>query len=251
MESERDLTFPTLSPHKTHVCDDGNEVELTPIRKTIAERMVRSKQEIPHAWMMVEADVTELVKLRESVKEEFQQREGVSLSFMPFFMKAVVKSLKEFPYLNASWAEDKILLKKDIHISMAVATEDALFVPVIHHADEKNILGLAKSVNQLVHKTRSGKLELSDTQGGTFTVNNTGSFGSIASTPIINHPQAAILSFESISRRPVVINDMIAIRDRMNLCLSIDHRIVDGFMAGQFLKRVKGRLESYQPGDAL
>lgn len=252
-EKGRDLSLPTVAtPKSGELLDTGDtEVLLTPIRKTIAERMVRSKQEIPHAWLMMEADVTGLVKLRGQFKEEFKQREGVHLTFIPFFIKAVVDALKEFPQLNSVWAENKIILKKQINISLAVGTEDALFVPVIHKADEKSILGLAKDVAHLIEKTRAGKLALSDMQGGTFTVNNTGSFGSILSTPIINHPQAAILSFESIVKRPVIVEEMIAIRDRMNLCLSIDHRIVDGFIAGRFLQRVKERLESYQKEDVI
>ena len=251
-EKEKDLSLPTVATSKPETSEiDDLEVPLTPIRKTIAERMVRSKQEIPHAWLMMEADVTGLVQLRNQLKGEFQQRNGVYLTFIPFFIKSVVDSLKEFPQLNSVWAENKIILKKQIHISLAIGTKDALFVPVIHQADEKSILGLAKVVSQLVEKTHAGKLSLSDMQGGTFTVNNTGSFGSIASTPIINHPQAAILSFEAIVKRPVIVDDMIAVRDRINLCLSIDHRIVDGYMAGRFLENVKQRLESYQKEDVI
>ncbi|MDR6224608.1 dihydrolipoamide acetyltransferase family protein [Desmospora profundinema] len=223
------------------------EVPLTSVRKTIAQRMVTSKHEAPHAWTMVQADVTGLVKLRKKLKDEFKQREGVSLTYMPFFIKAVVDSIKEFPYLNAAWGGDKIILKKRINISIAVATDDALYVPVIHDADEKSILGLAKAVHQLAEKTRAGKLTMDDLSGGTFTVNNTGSFGSIASQPIINHPQAAILSMESIVKQPVIHDDMIAVRDLVNLCLSLDHRILDGLMAGRFLQRVKERLEAYGP----
>ncbi|MFD1428099.1 2-oxoisovalerate dehydrogenase E2 component (dihydrolipoyl transacylase) [Kroppenstedtia sanguinis] len=223
------------------------ELPLTNVRKTIAQRMVTSKQEAPHAWMMMQADVTGLVKLRQMRKEEFKKREGISLTYLPFFIKAVVDSLKEFPYLNSTWGGDRIILKKRINISIAVATEDALYVPVIHDADEKSILGLAKAIQQLAEKTRAGKLAMDDLSGGTFTVNNTGSFGSIASQPIINHPQAAILSMESIVKQPVIKEDMIAVRDLVNLCLSLDHRILDGLMAGRFLQRVKERLESYGP----
>ncbi len=229
-----------------NVLENGDiEVPVSAVRRMIASRMVESKHEAPHAWTMIEVDVTGLVELRNRVKKEFQEREGVKLTFMPFFIKAVVDCLKEFPYLNSVWANDKIVLKKRINISMAVATDDALYVPVIHDADEKNILGLAKAVQNLAEKTREGNLDVSDMQGGTFTVNNTGSFGSIQSQPIINSPQAAILSFESIVKRPVVINNMIAVRDMMNICMSLDHRILDGLMAGKFLKRVKERLESY------
>ncbi|PTX52201.1 branched-chain alpha-keto acid dehydrogenase E2 component [Melghirimyces profundicolus] len=223
------------------------EVPLSSVRKTIAQRMVTSKHEAPHAWTMVQADVTGLVKLRGKRKEDFKKREGISLTYMPFFIKAVVDSLKEFPYLNSVWGGDRIILKKRINISIAVATEDALYVPVIKNADEKSILGLAKAVHRLAEKTRAGKLTMEDLSGGTFTVNNTGSFGSVASQPIINHPQAAIISMESIVKQPVIHDDMIAVRDLVNLCLSLDHRILDGLMAGRFLKRVKERLEAYGP----
>jgi 2-oxoisovalerate dehydrogenase E2 component (dihydrolipoyl transacylase) len=220
-------------------------VPVSSIRRTIAERMVKSKSEIPHAWTMMEADVSGLVALRNKYKDDFAAN-GIPLTFMPFFIKATVDTLRNFPYVNSVWAENKIILKKDINISVAIAANDALYVPVIQRADEKNIFGIARSLQQLIHKTRNGNLSIADTQGGTFTVNNTGSFGSIASQPIINQPQVAILSFESIVKKPVVIDDMIAIRNRLNLCLSLDHRVLDGLTAGQFLAQVKERLESYQ-----
>jgi 2-oxoisovalerate dehydrogenase E2 component (dihydrolipoyl transacylase) len=254
-EAARTATAPVSAPAVSDgkptagiTLEEGDqEVPVTSVRKTIAQRMVQSKHEAPHAWTMMEADVTGLVQLRNKLKDEFKKREGVSLTFLPFFIKAVVDSLKEFPYLNAVWGGDKIILKKRINISIAVATDDALYVPVIKDADEKSILGLAKEIHRLVEKTRSGKLSLEDLQGGTFTVNNTGSFGSIASMPIINHPQAAIISMEAIVKKPVIFNDMIAVRDRVNLCLSLDHRILDGLMAGRFLQAVKKRLEAYGP----
>jgi len=223
------------------------EIPLTRVRKTIAQRMVTSKQEAPHAWTMLQADVTGLVKLRNKLKDDFKKREGIPLTYMPFFIKAVVDSLKEFPRLNSVWGGDRIILKKRINISIAVATEDALYVPVIKDADEKSILGLAKAVHHLAEKTRAGKLTMDDLSGGTFTVNNTGSFGSVASQPIINHPQAAIISVESIVKQPVIKDDMIAVRDLVNLCLSLDHRILDGLIAGRFLNRVKERVEAYGP----
>ncbi|SHE45122.1 branched-chain alpha-keto acid dehydrogenase E2 component [Seinonella peptonophila] len=240
---------PIISVEKKTVSSQTEDevIPLTPIRRTIAERMVKSKQEIPHAWVMMEADVTGLVAFRQRMKEEFREKEGISLTFMPFFIKAVVDSLKEFPQLNSVWQEDQIIHKKRINISMAISTERELFVPVIHDADEVSLLGLAKSVHRLKEKTFRGKLEVSDMQGGTFTVNNTGAFGSVASQPIINPPQAAILSFEAIVKRPIVIDQMIAIRDMMNLCLSIDHRIIDGWISGRFLQAVKQRLEAYGP----
>lgn len=220
-------------------------IPVSAIRKTIASRMVQSKHEAPHAWTMVECDVTNLVNYRNHVKDEFKKQEGIHLTFLPFFIKAVVEALKEFPILNSQWNGDKILVKKAINISIAVATDDALYVPVIKDADQKSIFGLAKAVDDLAKKTRAGKLTVDDMTGGTFTVNNTGSFGSVLSTPIINQPQAAILSVEAIVKRPVVIDDMIAIRDRMNLCLSLDHRILDGLVCGRFLQRVKQKIEGF------
>ncbi|MGC5324453.1 dihydrolipoamide acetyltransferase family protein [Brevibacillus sp. SYSU BS000544] len=219
-------------------------IPVTPIRKTIASRMVQSKHDAPHAWTMVEVDVTNLVKFRNKVKDEFKQKEGINLTFLPFFIKAVVESIKEFPMLNSTWAGDKIIVKKDINISIAVATEDALYVPVIKDADQKSIYGIAKSIEDLANRTRAGKLTMADMTGGTFTVNNTGSFGSVLSTPIINAPQAAILSVESIVKRPVVVDDMIAIRSMVNLCLSLDHRVLDGLICGRFLQSVKQKLEN-------
>lgn len=219
-------------------------IPVSPIRKTIASRMVQSKHDAPHAWTMVEVDVTNLVKYRNRVKDEFKQKEGINLTFLPFFIKAVVEALKEFPMLNSTWAGDKIIVKKEINISIAVATDEALFVPVIRDADQKSIYGIAKSIEDLASRTRAGKLTMTDMSGGTFTVNNTGSFGSVLSTPIINAPQAAILSVESIVKRPVVVDDMIAIRSMVNLCLSLDHRVLDGLVCGRFLQSVKKKLEA-------
>jgi 2-oxoisovalerate dehydrogenase E2 component (dihydrolipoyl transacylase) len=223
------------------------EIPVTPIRRAIAQRMTTSKHEAPHAWTMVEVDVTNLVQFRNQVKEEFKKREGINLTFLPFFVKAVVEAIKEFPILNSQWAGDKIIQKKEINISIAVATDEALYVPVIKRADEKSILGLARAIDELARKTREGKLTQEDITGGTFTVNNTGSFGSVLSMPIINYPQAAIISMEAIVKRPVIYNDMIAIRDMVNLCLSLDHRILDGLVCGRFLQSVKQKLESIGP----
>lgn len=220
-------------------------IDVSPIRNTIAARMRQSVTEIPHAWTMIEADVTNLVLLRNKVKDEFYRREGINLTYLAFVIKAIVSAIKDFPIMNSVWAVDKIIVKRDINISLAVGTEDAVVTPVIKRADEKNIAGLAREIDELTKKARSGKLSLSDMQGGTFTVNNTGSFGSILSYPIINYPQAAIITFESIVKKPVVIQDMIAVRSMVNLCLSLDHRILDGVICGRFLQRVKDNLESY------
>ncbi|AIQ64727.1 branched-chain alpha-keto acid dehydrogenase subunit E2 [Paenibacillus stellifer] len=220
-------------------------IDVTPIRNTIATRMRQSVAEIPHAWTMIEVDVTNLVLLRNKLKDEFKRREGFNLTYLAFLMKAVVSAIKDYPIMNSVWAVDKIIVKRDINISLAVGTEDSVMTPVIKRADQKNIAGLAREIDELAMKTREGKLRLDDMQGGTFTVNNTGSFGSILSYPIINYPQAAILTFESIVKKPVVINDMIAVRSMANICLSLDHRILDGVICGRFLQRVKDNIESY------
>ncbi|MNM87358.1 Dihydrolipoyllysine-residue acetyltransferase component of pyruvate dehydrogenase complex [compost metagenome] len=220
-------------------------IDVTPIRNTIATRMRQSVSEIPHGWMMIEVDVTNLVQLRNKIKNEFKQKEGVNLTYLAFLMKAVVSAIKDYPIMNSVWAVDKIIVKRDINISLAVGTEDSVLTPVIKKADQKNIAGLAREIEELATKVRAGKLKLDDMQGGTFTINNTGSFGSILTQPIINYPQAAILTFESIVKRPVVINDMIAVRSMANLCLSLDHRILDGVICGRFMQRVKDNMESY------
>ncbi|WP_168119459.1 dihydrolipoamide acetyltransferase family protein [Paenibacillus sp. HB172176] len=220
-------------------------IDVTPLRNTIARNMKHSASEIPHAWTMIEVDVTNLVMLRNKLKDEFMKREGINLTYLAFLLKAVVNAIKDYPIMNSTWAVDKIIVKRDINISLAVGTEDSVLTPVIKNADHKNVAGLAKEIDELARKTREGKLSLSDMQGGTFTVNNTGSFGSVLSYPIINYPQAAILTFESIVKRPVVINDMIAVRSMANLCLSLDHRILDGVICGRFLQRVKDNLESF------
>ncbi|MWV45008.1 2-oxo acid dehydrogenase subunit E2 [Paenibacillus sp. HJL G12] len=220
-------------------------IDVTPLRNAIATNMRQSVSEIPHAWTMVEVDVTNLVLLRNKLKDEFKRREGYNLTYLAFFLKAVVNAIKDYPIMNSVWAVNKIIVKRDINISLAVGTEDSVMTPVIQRADQKNIAGLAREIEELATKTRQGKLKLEDMQGGTFTVNNTGSFGSILSYPIINYPQAAILTFESIVKRPVVINDMIAVRSMANICLSLDHRILDGVICGRFLQRVKENIEAY------
>lgn len=224
--------------------DEGVKIPISGVRRAIATKMVQSKHEAPHAWTMIEVDVTNLVSYREKVKDEFKRKEGINLTYLPFFIKSTVEALKEFPMINSQWAGDHIIQKEEINVSLAVATEDALYVPVIKRADEKSILGLAKAIDELAKKTRQGKLTTEDMQGGTFTVNNTGSFGSIQSAPIINYPQAAILSVEAIVKRPVIKDGMIAIRDMVHLCMSLDHRILDGFICGRFLQSIKKKLES-------
>ncbi|EAC5321051.1 2-oxo acid dehydrogenase subunit E2 [Listeria monocytogenes] len=219
------------------------EIPINGVRKAIAKHMSVSKQEIPHAWMMVEVDATGLVRYRNAVKDSFKKEEGYSLTYFAFFIKAVAQALKEFPQLNSTWAGDKIIKHANINISIAIAAGDLLYVPVIKNADEKSIKGIAREISELAGKARNGKLSQADMEGGTFTVNSTGSFGSVQSMGIINHPQAAILQVESIVKRPVIIDDMIAVRDMVNLCLSIDHRILDGLLAGKFLQAIKANVE--------
>ncbi|MHA6259550.1 dihydrolipoamide acetyltransferase family protein [Sporosarcina sp. CAU 1771] len=224
------------------------EIPVTGIRRAIANNMLRSKHEAPHAWTMIEVDVTNLVSYRDSLKNDFKQKEGFNLTYFAFFVKAIAQALKEFPMINSMWAGDKIIQKKDINISIAVATEDALYVPVINAADEKTVKGIGREIQKLAGKVRTGKLKSDEMQGGTFTVNNTGSFGSVQSMGIINYPQAAILQVESIVKRPVIMDGgMIAARDMVNLCLSLDHRVLDGLVCGRFLARVKEILENISP----
>jgi 2-oxoisovalerate dehydrogenase E2 component (dihydrolipoyl transacylase) len=239
------------APERVEIHEGDRVVDLTSIRRAIANRMATSKREIPHTWTMVEVDVTGLVALRERVKEEFVEREGVKLTYLPFIVKAVVEGLKEHPVLNSVWDGDRIVLRKRINIGVAVDLEDALIVPVISDADELNILGLARKIDDLVRRARSSQLGPDDVAGGTFTVNNPGALGSVVSVPIINHPQAAILSADAIVKRPVVVDDAIAVRSIMNMEVSFDHRVLDGGAALRFLNAVKRRLEDYRVGSEI
>lgn len=232
------------APARAEAGADEEHVPLTPVRRMIAEAMTRSVTQIPHAWSTVEVDVTNLVNLRASLRAGFQEREGVELTYLPFVIQAVVEALKECPTLNATWGGDKIILKKRIHMGIAVAGPEGLIVPVIHDADRLSISGLAHAVRDLTTRARERKLILEDVQGGTFTLNNTGVLGSTVSQPIINYPQAAILTTEAIQKRPVIVNDAIAIRSMMNLCMSFDHRINDGAEASAFMQSVKRRIEA-------
>lgn len=212
------------------------------VRRAIAQNVSKSAQEIPHAWLMVETDVTNIVKLREETKETFQKTEGLSLSFFPFFVKAVAHALKKHPLFNASWNDGEIIYHKDINLSIAVATDDHLFVPVIKQADQYSITGLTKKIKRLATAVRSGQLSADDMKEGTFTVNNTGSFGSVQSMGIINHPQVAILQVETIRKQVVPTEQGFKIADMVNMCLSIDHRLLDGLQAGRFLADVQANL---------
>ena len=237
-------SVPTENTYPNVLGNNEEKITLSPVRKIIASNMVKSATLIPQAWSLVEVDVNGLVELRNKVKDDFQKREKVNLTYLPFVLKAVSESLKEIPLLNSSWNEDSIILKHQINLGIAVAAPDGLVVPVIENADTLSISGLAHKLDYLTTRAREGTLTVSDVQSGTFTVNNTGALGSIASQPLVNYPQAGIITTEAIVKRPVVVNDAIAIRSMMNICLSFDHRIIDGEQASGFNRSVKDRLES-------
>src|SRR5882762_9206489 len=223
-------------------------MKLSVIRKSIAEHMVRSLATSPHAWTLQEIDVTSLVRYREAEKEKFKARHGVALTYLPFVAQIVCEALKQFPWLNSTWSDEGVVIKRYVNLGIAVSIPDGLIVPVVKDADKLGFTDLVRVINDLVERARNKQLKPEDVQAGTFTLNNTGATGSIASQPIINQPQAAILTTESIVKRAVVIEDAIAMRHMMNMCLSFDHRIIDGMMAGQFLGTIKKRLEEWTPG---
>ena len=227
-------------------------IEMDRMRKLIAEHMVRSKHTSAHVTSFTEADVTNVVMWREKVKKEFEKREGTKITFTPLFIETVVHCIKKFPLINSSVEGDRILVKKDINIGMATALPNGnLIVPIIKNADQLNLVGLTKQVNSLADNARNGKLRPDDTQGGTFTLTNVGTFGSLMGTPIINQPQVAILAVGAIKKRPVVVEtphgDSIAIRHMMYLSLSYDHRIIDGSLGATFLTSVANELENFNP----
>ncbi len=222
-------------------------VRLGAVRRQVAENMVRSATTIPHAWGMREVDMTSLVLYREEHKDAFRQEHGVSLTYMPFVIQVVCDALRANPILNSTWREDGILVKHYINLGIAVALSDALIVPVIRDADQMGLVDLAKAVHDLTTRARENRLRPTDVRDGTFTLNNAGAIGGFAGKSIINHPQAAILTTQSIIRRPVGRNEQIVLRDMMNLSLSFDHRILDGLQAGRFMTAVQSSLETWTP----
>ena len=230
----------------------GNTLVLTHARKLIAQRMVESRRTAPHAWTMVEADVTNLWKWRASVKDAFARDNGVPLTLLPFFINAVAGAVSRFPLMNASWTDQGIVVHKDINVGIAVALDENLVVPVIRSADRLSVKGIALAAGALIDRARRNTLSADDFHGGTITVNNTGANGSVLSAPILVPGQTGIVTMEAVVKRPVVLeNDAIAIRSMMNVCLSLDHRVIDGAIAGQFLSEVKRRLEAMGPTGAL
>lgn len=233
--------------------NSGDEIiEMDRMRKLIAEHMVMSVHVSPHVTSYVEADVTTIVKWRERMKNEYKKREGENLTFTPIFIEAVAKAIKDFPMINVSVSGTNIIKRKDINIGMAAALPSGnLIVPVIKNADRMNLVGLAKAVNELANNARNNKLKPEDIQGGTYTVTNVGTFGNVMGTPIINQPQVAILALGAIRKVPAVIEttdgDFIGIRHKMFLSHSYDHRVVDGALGGQFVRRVADYLEQFDP----
>jgi len=229
----------------------GDEIiEMDRMRKLIADHMVMSKHTSPHVTSFVEADVTNIVLWREKVKKNFEKREGEKLTFTPIFIEALTKAIKDFPMINISLDGTKIIKRKNINIGMATALPSGnLIVPVIKNADQLNLVGITKQVNDLANKARNNKLSPDDIQGGTYTISNVGSFGNVMGTPIINQPQVAIMAVGAIKKKPAVIEtehgDLIGIRHFMYLSHSYDHRIVDGSLGGQFVRRVADYLEQW------
>ena len=222
---------------------DEKVMPLTAVRRRIAENMTRAL-EIPVAWGLTEVDVTGLVGARERMKAEFLRNEGVGLTYLPFVLQAVAQAIRENPLVNSRWGGDHVKLLRRVNIGVAVAASQGLVVPVVHDADQYSVAGLARAIAQLVQRARDNTLRLEDVQGGTFTLNNTGVLGTVSSQPIINHPQVAILTTEAIVKRPVVVGDAIGIRSMMNICLSFDHRVMDGNDSVSFMQSVKRRLEA-------
>jgi 2-oxoglutarate dehydrogenase E2 component (dihydrolipoamide succinyltransferase) len=237
-------------PEPLRVSGGDEVIEMSRVRKLIAEHMVLSKKTSPHVTSFIDADVTKLVIWRNSIKEKFYASEGQKLTLTPIFIDAAARALYEFPMINVSVEGNNIIKKRNINIGMATALPDGnLIVPVIRNANEKNLTGLAKSVNDLAARARGGKLKPDEITGGTFTITNFGSYNNLAGTPIINQPQAAILGTGAVRKQPAVLEtpdgDVIAIRHIMILSLSYDHRVIDGALAGRFLNRIKEILENY------
>jgi 2-oxoglutarate dehydrogenase E2 component (dihydrolipoamide succinyltransferase) len=243
---------PASTPSVEWGSDGTRVVMMDAMRQAIADHMVKSKHTSPHVYSIQEVDVTNIANWRAKHKGAFEKSEGFSLSFTPFFLEATTKALEAFPYVNCSLDGKKIVLKKHVNLGCAVALGNTgLIVPVIKKAEEKNLVGIARSLNDLAQRARNKKLVPDDVAGGTFTVTNPGVFGTIIGTPIINQPQVAILCLGAIKKRPVVIDDMIAIRQICYLTLSYDHRIVDGSLGGQFLAFIRDYLENWDMNRSL
>jgi 2-oxoglutarate dehydrogenase E2 component (dihydrolipoamide succinyltransferase) len=239
---------PVAPPAPTPVAFTGatHIVPMTPMRQKIAEHMVMSKHTSAHVYTLVEVEMTRVVGTRERFKKEFEERNGIKLTYTPFFVRACVEAIKELPIINSSLDGTNIIYKRDVNIGIAVALENGLIVPVIKRADEKNFLGVARSVQDLADRARTKRLSVEDVQGGTFTITNPGGFGGLFGLPIINQPQVAILGVGAIEKRPVVRDDAIAIRHMVYLSVSYDHRVIDGAVAERFMGKIKSILENWE-----
>jgi 2-oxoisovalerate dehydrogenase E2 component (dihydrolipoyl transacylase) len=231
------------------------EVPLSQMRKGIAAKMTRVKQTVPHAYTVIEVDMHNVVRLRDLNQATYKAREGIGISYVAAVIKAVTETLRLHPTLNSQFAEDRVILKQAMNIGIAVAVDNGLLVPVIANADQLSISGVNHRIQDLAARARTNKLRLDEIQGGTYTVNNTGWFGSVSSMPIINSPEVAILSMEAIVKRPVVISvegeDVITVRPMMNMTCSFDHRVLDGAQVGNFLADVRKRLEGWDPATPI
>ncbi len=224
---------------------EGDQVvQLTRVRRLIAENMVRSKSTIPHAWQTQEADMSGVVAHRNANKAAFQKQEGFSLTYLPYVMAATISALREHPEVNSTFNETELIIHRDINLGVSVGLEDTLVVPVVRRADGLSIAGLARAINDLATRARNKQLKADDLTGGTFTVNNSGTFGTLFSYSVINPGQSGILTMEAIVERPVAVNGMIGIKPMMYLCFSFDHRVLDGLMAARFLTSCRKWLES-------
>jgi 2-oxoglutarate dehydrogenase E2 component (dihydrolipoamide succinyltransferase) len=243
-------------PPTVSMSGDKEIIEMDRMRKLIADHMVMSKQTSPHVTSFVEADVTTLVNWRNRIKGDFKKREGQNITFTPIFIEAVAKAIKDFPMINVSVDGTNIVIHKDINIGMAAALPSGnLIVPVVKGADQMNLMGITKTVNDLANRARNNQLKPDEIQGGTFTLTNVGSFGNVMGTPIINQPQVAIMAVGAIKKKPAVIEtphgDLIGIRHMMFLSLSYDHRVVDGALGGSFLRKVADYLEQFDDNTSI
>ncbi len=241
---------PTVSAPVPSPVISGEGVEIIPmdhIRKKIAEHMIHTVHTAAHVGLYIEVDMFNVYRIRENSKNNFYRKEGIKLTFMPFLSEAVVKTLKEFPLVNASIEDDNIIVKHFINLGIAVDTEKGLIVPVIKNAESLNLTGIARAINDLASRTRNRKLKPDEVSGGTFSISNFGVFGTKIGFPLINQPQVAILGVGALEKRAIVVNDAIAIRPMMNISLTFDHRLIDGALGARFLQRLKEHLELYDP----
>nr|MDP9342564.1 2-oxo acid dehydrogenase subunit E2 [Actinomycetota bacterium] len=238
-------TAPAPAARPTAAGPREEAVPMTHIRKAIAKHMVASLQTSARAWNLVEVNMENIARLRERAKDAFKAREGIGLTFMPFLARALCDALLAFPDVNGELRDDQIVLKRYVNLGIAVAYDEGLIVPVVKDADGMNLVGLARAINDVATRARSKKLKPDEVHGSTFTITNPGPYGSIMSVPIINQPNTAILAFDAIEKRPVVIDDAIAIRHMVYLSMSWDHRVIDGAAAAQFLGRLKQNLETW------